>query len=208
VLGPLRCRLVREWVGREAGRVQAGAAAAAAAKATGGGGSGSALPGGVGLRCATRDLPRVLNRFDALAGRLRLVLAEVRSIEDLGLDLTLRDGSDGAADDGGDDEDADATESSCGGSRAEGGARAGLWLQVHLSSAKHHCRVRLDARVSDGYPWAAAEVRLCPVLGAPPRALAQLVAGLAHALLPDGAALVAGAGALAAAVAQAARIMA
>ena len=163
-----------------------------------GGDGGDALLGG-SSPYAMRDLPRVLNRFDALAGRLRLVLAEVRSIEDLGLDLALRDGSDGTADSG--DEDGEEGEAEA------GGARAGLWLQVPLSSAKYHCRVRLEARISDGFPWAPAEVRLCSLLGSPPPALTQLVSGLAHALLPDGAPLLAGAGALAAMVAEAVKIM-
>ena len=194
VLVPLRHRLVSEWVGREAGRVLARSSVAS----EGGDAQSEALLGGPSPY-AMRDLPRVLNRFDALAGRLRLVLAEVRSIEDLGLDLALRDGSDGTADSG--DEDGDEGEAEA------GGARAGLWLQVPLSSAKHHCRVRLEARISDGFPWAPAEVRLCPLLGSPPPALTQLVSGLAHALLPDGAPLLAGAGALAATVAEAVKIM-
>jgi len=45
------------------------------------------------------------------------------------------------------------------------------------------------------------------LLGSPPPALTQLVSGLAHALLPDGAPLLAGAGALAAMVAEAVKIM-
>ena len=197
VLAVLRHRLVSEWVGREAGRVLARASTVASGD---GEAPSEALLGG-SSPYAMRDLPRVLNRFDALAGRLRLVLAEVRTIEDLGLDLALRDGSDGTADSG-DDEDGEDE----GGAEA-GGARAGLWLQVPLSSAKHHCRVRLEARISDGFPWAPAEVRLCPLLGTPPPALTLLVSRLAHALLPDGAPLLAGAGALAATVAEAVKIM-
>ena len=169
VMGRIQARIVKEWDGRESGRIAARPA-------------------------AMRDVPRTLNRFDALCGRLRLVLAEARAIEDLGLDVSLRDGCH-VVGEAGDEEEEEEEESA----RA-GGAAAGLWLQVDLSSVKHHCKCRLEVRIADGYPWAPAEVALRPLLGAPPARLAQTVRGLASGLLPSGTPLVAGAGSFEAAV--------
>jgi hypothetical protein len=94
VVDKLRSRLVNEWVGREASKLS--------------------------IQGATlHDVPKTLNRFDALVGRLNLVLEEVRKIECLGLFVSFRDG----------DSDEDESHS------------AGLWLQVDMSSVKHHCKV-------------------------------------------------------------------
>ena len=187
-LGALQARLVNEWVGREAGRLGARPA-------------------------ALRDVPKTLNRFDALMGRLRLVLAEVRAVEDLGLDVTFRDGNKGLDEDGDDDEavlaaaagrgDEESDEEENDDSGFGAGLPAGLWLQVDMASVKHHCKCRLEVRVVDGYPWAPAEVRLVPLLGTPPRALSRHVLGLARGMLPGGAPLVSGAGAVVKAITDA-----
>ena len=66
----------------------------------------------------------------------------------------------------------------------------------------------MEVRVVDGYPWAPAEVGLQPVLGKIPRALKQCIGRLATGVLPSGAPILTGAGALVDVVKQAQRVLA
>jgi hypothetical protein len=187
VLSALQTRLVNEWVGREVGRLSAPPSASS--------------PGPL-----LADVPRTLNRFDALIGRLRLVLLEVKAIEDgLGLVVKLRDASEGSTvEPSARDEEEEAGEVVWGGSDA-----AGLWLQVEMASMKHHCKVRMEVRVVDGYPWAPAQVRMVPLLGKCPKKLKQQVKQVfGNGRLPNGAPVLAGAGAIESAVRTAYTILA
>jgi len=187
VLSALQTRLVNEWVGREVGRLSAPPSASS--------------PGPL-----LADVPRTLNRFDALIGRLRLVLLEVKAIEDgLGLVVKLRDASEGSTvERSARGEEEEAGEVVWGGSDA-----AGLWLQVEMASMKHHCKVRMEVRVVDGYPWAPAQVRMVPLLGKCPKKLKQQVKQVfGNGRLPNGAPVLAGAGAIESAVRTAYTILA
>ena len=106
--------------------------------------------------------------------------------------MKLRDASEGAEEEreGGEQEEDSVVVVGGGGKSGS----AGLWLQVDMASVVHHCKVRLEVRVVDGYPWAPAQVRLVTLLGTCPAALKQSIGGLANALLPGGAPLVTGAG--------------
>ena len=150
--------LVRDWMGEEVKRLE---------------------------KQPLKDVPLTLNRLDALVGRLRLAVEEVRAIEDMGLEVSIFETHSMVER----FEDSDDDMTPVGG--AEPCSRE-VWLHVPVSSVKHHCQVRLEVRIVDGYPWAPAQVRFVPILGSVPEALRREMAKLADKMVQYGTPIVAG----------------
>jgi hypothetical protein len=153
----LQAKLVGDWMGKEVHRLE---------------------------KQPLSSVPQTINRLDALVGRLRLAVAEVQAIEDLGLEVFVFETYSMA-------EDEERDEEMEGIVRAESGSKE-LWLHVPVSSVRYHCQVRLEVRIVDGYPWAPAELRLAPLLGSTPPVLRKHIQSLATKMVQYGTPIVAG----------------